>query len=779
LPTSSHAASIDRRLLGKFMAIVVTGAMIFGTPPAGAQPPPAVPPSQPPSIVPPKLITSAEVAYPNGTSGEASVLLLLTIGQDGLVKDSKAVEGEEPFTSVAASAAFSWRFEPAKRDGKPVTARIRFLIKFTPPQPPEPEPPAAVPDSGAPAPAADAGAPSDARASSKPAAADKPPTPAEAIDVTVYGHRAPPGAVSFGRAEVRQLPGAFGDPFRAIEAMPGVTPIVSGIPYFYVRGAPPGNIGYYLDGVRVPYLYHVGLGPSVIHPGLVDRVDLYPGGYPAQFGRFAGGIVAAETTAARTDTHGEGNIRLFDLGALVETGFANGKGTVLLAGRYSYTAAILSLIAKNTKLDYRDYEARVTYDLTPRDRVTLFSFGAYDLIGQTENGIYNTLFGSEFYRLDSRWDHQFAPGSAMRAAVTLGIDQTRVPGQPRNQRDRMLQARLEGTHALSGITTVRGGADITIDQFRADTRPFADPEDPDSVRFNAMFPSRDDVATGAWGDVVFKFPGVEVTPGVRVDLFKSGAASAVGVDPRVSSRIRLVEHVHVIHALGIAHQPPSFIIPMPGLAIGSLQGGLQRSIQSSAGVEVELPESMTATLTVFDNVFLNMSDTLGVAQRGRGEGSLLGEQRSLGAAKGVEFYLRRRLTHRLGGYLSYTLSRSTRSVGTEHFPSLFDRTHVANAALSYNLGRNWRAGTRFTYYTGAPSQSADSSLISQPIDPHPPRDPSFYRVDIRLEKRWNLSKTAWWAFVFEVLNTTLHKETLLGRSIGPVTIPSIGLEAGF
>src|SRR5437868_12442347 len=49
----------------------------------------------------------------------------------------------------------------------------------------------------------------------------------------------------------RQLPGALGDPFRAIEISTGVTPIVSGLPYFYVRGAPPGNVGYYFDGVRV------------------------------------------------------------------------------------------------------------------------------------------------------------------------------------------------------------------------------------------------------------------------------------------------------------------------------------------------------------------------------------------------------------------------------------------------------------------------------------------------------------------------------------------------
>ena len=47
---------------------------------------------------------------------------------------------------------------------------------------------------------------------------------------------------------------------------------VSGLPFFFIRGAPPGNAGYFLDGVRVPLLFHVGAGPSVVHPALIVRV---------------------------------------------------------------------------------------------------------------------------------------------------------------------------------------------------------------------------------------------------------------------------------------------------------------------------------------------------------------------------------------------------------------------------------------------------------------------------------------------------------------------------
>ena len=748
---------------------------------AHADPPPAAPqataPADPPAsdLVPPSLTSASDVAYPEGAHGDAVVVLMLTVGRDGSVEAVRAIEGDEPFASAATTAATKWQFEPARRQGQPVAARIRFEVRFHEPAP--------TTDSAEDATANAPGTATDGKAAPVPGSATSAagaPAPAPpAAEITIVGQRSPPGVSTLTRAEVRQLPGAFGDPFRAIEALPGVTPIVSGVPFFYLRGAPPGNIGYYLDGVRVPYLYHVGLGPSVIHPAMVEKVDLFPGGYPAQFGRFAGGIVAAEATAPRRDLHGEGNIRLFDLGAMAETGFAGGRGTALVGGRYSYTAAMLSLFAPEAKLDYRDFEARVSYDLTPKDRITVFTFGAYDLIGEKRGGILTVLFGSEFYRLDTRYDRQIGPGSKLRAAVTFGFDRTKIPEEPRIARNTLGQARVEASHVLSSTAELRGGADILVEAYRTDARPYSDPDDPTAQQFNSLFPARDDVTLGAWTDTVLKFPGVTVIPGLRADLYRSGSASAVGVDPRVASRLEITDRIRVLHNFGIAHQPPSFIIPVPGLAIGSLQGGLQTSLQSSAGVEIDLPDQTTATFSVFDNVFLNMSDSLGMTQVENDDDPFAGTNRSLGSAVGAEVYVRRKLTRRLGGFLSYTLSRSMRSAGRERFPSAFDRTHVFNAALSFDLGRNWRAGTRFVLYSGVPSQQGKSGGPAPPRTTSPPRDPAFYRLDLRLEKRWVYSSTTYLSFIAEFMNATLHKEVLFGSTIGPITIPSIGVEVGF
>src|SRR5207302_442105 len=81
------------------------------------------------------------------------------------------------------------------------------------------------------------------------------------------GQRAPgTSSTRLGATEVRQLPGVFGDPFRSIEVLPGVVPAASGVPFYFIRGSPPGNTGYFVDGIPVPALFHLAVGPSIIHP---------------------------------------------------------------------------------------------------------------------------------------------------------------------------------------------------------------------------------------------------------------------------------------------------------------------------------------------------------------------------------------------------------------------------------------------------------------------------------------------------------------------------------
>lgn len=643
------------------------------------------------------------------------------------------------------------------------------------------------------------------------------------IDVTVRGDRAPAGASTpsetLSAAEARTLPGAFGDPFRAIESMPGMAPVLSGLPYFYVRGAPPGNVGYYFDGVRVPYLFHFALGPGVVAPGLIAKTEIHRGGYPASLGRYAGGVVEATAMPPSDRLHGEGQARIFDAGALVETPFADGRGSVLVSGRYSYTAAIFSLVDSDTSVDYRDYQARVTYALTDRDTVSLLTFGAYDYAAQKQTvdprtlpvaaaqgltapyDVTRVLFASEFHRVDARWDHTLPNAGHFRIASTFGYDRTRLDVH-RGASDFMGGFRAELEQPVTRTLLFRAGADVTVDRYSADNLPLYSDDDDVVARQSALFARRTDFVSGVRADVVFTgVPGLEVIPGVRYDAFGSGAKHTSVVDPRLAMRLAVNDRVRLVSSYGVASQAPSSPISLPAISIARLAGGLQRAVQTSATIEADLPEDFTASLGGFHNAFYKLNDSLGVAQFELTDiektPSLL--EKSRGTAFGLEVGLRRKLTRRVAGSLSYTLSRSERTADGVKFVSSYDRPHVLNAAVTVDLGRNWRAGARFVAYSGIPVKAPTPAYPEQVVGTPPGRTPAFYRLDLRLEKRWNIGERSWISFVVEGLNTTAGREVngyncglglalpgqprptpgCSARRIGPVTVPSIGVEGGF
>jgi TonB family protein len=757
-------------------------------PPSPTSAPAPIPAPAPEPVIPPRALVTP-ITYPGQVRGEQDVVLELTISAQGTVTSALAISGEAPFTDAALEASKSWLFEPAKRGTRSIAAKIRFLVHFVPPR--------------------EETTPEPAQASAPAASPSAPKAPAEPAmqEILVVGQKEPIKH-TLGRADVHDMPGAFGDPYRAIEALPGVVPIASGLPYFYVRGAPPGNVGYFFDGIPVPYLYHFAAGPGVLQPAFVDHVDLYPGAYPARYGRFAGAIVAGEMAPPTYRLRGEASIRWIDSGATVEAPFASGRGSAMIGGRFSYTAAVLSLLVPEVSVNYWDYQARIRYALDSKNSVEVLSFGAGDFLSETETGFRttqtpngpssqrvteeNTIVDVGFHRLDLRWDRRLSEGN-WRNALMLGYDRTGADNGNVTVRSRMVGLRSEYRQALDKRVTLRAGGDVLFETLaqndnsgqvaRVGDSGAIGSSDDDGPNFG-LTRARRDLTSGLWTDLVLAVsPKLEITPGLRADLFVSGGRIAFAVDPRISVRYRLSKKLSVTHGLALVHQAPSFVVPVPGFK-PSLEGGLQSAVQYSAGLSYALPAGFESSLALFQNVFFNMTDLVSLVQLQSTTSKDEQDFRATGHAYGFELMLRRSLSRRVGGYVSYTLSRSMRSSGELEGPATTDRTHVVNVALSADLGRDWRLGGRWLFYSGIPAHVAYVAAAKAP-----PRTPPFWRLDFKLQKRWYIKRPdVWWGIALEVLNTTLNKEVLNGDcnalackfdSIGPVTIPSIGAEGAF
>ena len=803
------------------LAVRVAGALLVALlPPASAARAEVTPVPVPLSA--PIAQGSTEVPYPAGVKGEAAVLLELVVEKDGTVSSAQVVEGPEPFAELARRAALEWRFAPARRGETPVAARIRARVDFHEQQPPPP-------------------APSPAPAAAPPAApAPAPPTaPEPTLEVTVRGQRHEIGETTLSADDVREMPGAFGDPFRAIEALPGVTPILSGLPYFYVRGAPPNDNGYFIDGIRVPLLFHVGIGQGVIHPALVDRVDVHAGAPPAGYGGFIGAIIAGQTRDPAPAPHGEANLRLVDAGALVETPFADGRGSALLAGRYGYPGPILGAFT-SVKLGYWDYQSRLTWRLAGQDSIGLFAFGSHDYLATVteQTGAVVKQFGSDFHRLDLRYDHPL-PGGHLRLAATVGHDTQGGAGGndggPVTITDRSAAVRLEVDDRLSYGVRFRGGLDARIDDYGL-TQGAAPPGPMGSMPSPTIPSSADpppvDVTGGAHAEFIWRVASrLELVPGARVYVFGSsrpnppagaqGRTMVPAFDPRLSARVIVTPSVALLSTVGLSHQYPALrvgpipgpFLTVPGFPFGSTQ--LQTAAQASAGVEVALPGEVVLTATGFLSRWWGLTDlTATCIQPVPAIEPFPPMARPYvcpsnapvpGQAYGLELLARRSLAKRVSGWLSYTLSRSRRQA---HYitpsgedvvvtvPSDGDRRHVLNAMLAYDLGRHWRAGVRLVFYTGTPFSKLEGNVPVPPYNAY--RNPVFYRVDLRLEKRWSLGKGRSVALVIEGQNVNLHKEvqpfglncmgepTSAGQTtqctqgtVGPITLPSVGVEAFF
>jgi hypothetical protein len=698
------------------------------------------------------------------------------------VKDVIVKDGVEPFNTEAIKAARGYKFEPAKRGDRTVQARIRVIVEFTPEKEIPKEPvPAPVPE------------PTQVEVSD-----GKGGTRIEQIEeVHIAGQRSPPMSSPtehrMARADMRLVPGAFGDPFRAIDALPGVIPTVSGLPYYYIRGAPPSAVGYFIDDVRVPYLFHFALGPGVIQPAIVDEVALHPAAFPGRFARYAGAIVAGKTREPATKLTGEGQVRIYDMGAYIETPFGKGdRFTAGVGGRYSYTAALFSLVAKDTTVDYRDYNLRAAYEINKNWRLSLLALGSYDLASQIEHlpdgsEVKNVLFASEFHRVDVRLEQHGDDGSESRIGVTLGLDRTRIEGA-RFATDFVLGLRARHRMPVNRELEVEAGLDTNIDHYSGDLpSPYAVSES-DYTQALVFFAPRTDTVTGAWLTARWLWKGgVELTATARADVFTSDGNVEVGPTPRISMKVPLNRETRFLGAMGVAAQTPAFAIPVPAVGYHGLPGGLGYGWQKSMGMERDLPLKFKARGMAFHHSYFNLRDLARSSQ----DLDLEEPQPvpdSPVQAYGIELYVSRSLSERIGAFAAYTLSRAEVGstppqegiAGTPAHLSPFDRTHVFQIGAAAYLGWGWRISSRFLTYRGWPDlgNNADNVVPNGHL-------PAFWRIDGRIEKRWDWRKSGYVSLVIEALNASAQRE-IISRScfagqcrdnpIGPIVAPSIGVE---
>jgi TonB family protein len=788
---------------------------------------------------PPLPLFAPVPVYPDAAKRarrEGTVVVRLTVDERGLVESADVVAGAAPDLDAAAlDAARTLRFQPALVDGRPSRATIDWRVRFAlPPEPggtPSASPAAAPPRAPVPTTplalevrsrgshravpgavvrvdGATAGE-SDAEGRFVGAVSPGPhhvqldapgheplslrlrgggdapvivrlvPLPASVRRYETIIEAGPEQAPrrTLAADELTKTAGSLGDPFRVIESLPGVSPVVWPAPVYAVRGSNPGNTGYFLDDVRVPALFHFALGPAVVHPYFLDQLDFYPGAYPARLGRYVGGAVDATLRRPERDAaHGSIDVRLFDAGGVITAPLPGGRGAIAAAGRYAYTAGLLSALSQDLELHYWDYQARIDHELAG-GRVVLTAFGSYDRFKVEDEGALTLTF----HRVDLR---HLRPLGAGRLSVSLtgGFDRTALPHEegggpgaraeePFHVRALNVTPRVQVSHPLGRGAAIEIGGDAELQRFDTEI-PARLGADGDLGR------SRDVAALGAHVATPLRLGRLALVPALRVDAYFEQGTRAVDVGPRLAARLQVAEALVLKASGGRFTQLPSLPVQIPGWADFGLRSfGLQSSWVGAAGAEAPLPFDLTVDLTGFVQRFV-LSDLRDVESGDPLLESFFVRRHAL--SYGAELMIRRPVDARLYGWLSYTLSWAKRAYeGGVVAASDYDQRHVLNLVAGWRVGR-YAFGGRLHLHTGRPVKISGR----EPTDYG--RLPPFTQLDLRAERRFVFDAHTIEIYL-ELVNATLSRQVVglndyagrIERESFRLVLPSLGARATF
>jgi TonB family protein len=824
----------------------VVAALVALPPEVAAQGKPAAGASAPVLTRAPKLVKFVEAAYPEeekAAGRAASVTLEIAISGAGVVLDASVVgSAGAAFDAAALAAVKQFVFAPAEIDGQPapvkITYRYDFVFKVEPAGPvvnfagvvrnrftKKPMAGAVVTLDGKTRATTDAegrfsftdvppgkhaveiAGPGvtpvtteetivekkkiEARYTVEPREEERAEEAAD-VEVVVVVPRVQKEVVAteIVASEGRRVPGTQGDTLKVVQNLPGVARAATGSGALVVWGAAPQDTRVYVDGVRIPLLYHGGGVRATVNSDLVRGLDLIPGGYGPEYGRGLGGLVTIDTRPLRTDTlHGYAAADVADASAMVEAPLGP-RTRVAVAARKSYLDAVLGAVTKKDVSvlfpipRYGDAQLRLVRDLRDNESIELFALGSSDRLTRSVDSADPTQVkrestGFDFGRILGKYRYQTPEGDTLWVTPSVGRDlstatstfggapaslavQSSVFGLRVGWRGRVasfavVTAGVDAEGSLSDLS--RSGA-VASPPREGDVHVFGQ-SGPDKVNADTWHTVLGSVAPYALVDLSFFEDRLHLVPGLRVEPTLVSASrrtpllgdappiavarETTAVEPRLSVRVSPTRALSFKAAWGIYHQAPqaedlSAVFGNPTLTMSSAH-------QVLGGASYKITETLVVEAIGF------FSRSTGLVSRSAAPAPLLAAalvNEGEGRAYGGQILLRQSLWKGFFGWASYSLIRSERRDHEGGPWRLFDsdQTHVLTLVASYEPGLGFELGARFRYASGFPRTPVLGAFYDARRDGYEPyfgaqnstRIPAFGQLDLRVARRFDLGR---------------------------------------
>ncbi len=731
----------------------------------------------PVELVPPALLELPKLPWPEGEAPrQVTVELLLLIDEAGEIEQIALLSGPEPFAGVALETASRIRFAPALEAGEPVAVELPFTWSFDPPPENvvgrlrvagsrETAPRVTVLLDGLAAETDQDGRFSyrgigpgthtveiaDPSLRLKPVEFEVQADGQVELDLLARreGHDDEAIGVyqrgqsqvlsrSLSAEELRSTPGTMGDPVRAVQNLPGVvrTPFDAG--WMLVRGGDPEDTGVYIDGVRVPIIYHLGGYTSVLHPSMVGGVEFMPGGYGVRYGRSTAGAVDLISAPVQGERRVELGADVLHAGIYTQTPLGE-RNAIALAVRRSYLDKILGavLTPEQARIAPRFFDWQARWD---SERAGVFVLGYRDAIdAPTGNDDETVRIDIISNRVHGRLDLDTAVGE-LRLTPVVSRDRRVFDYSTESQelQTDTLALRAERLDRDGAELGLEAGVDAQLSSFSVHV---------DDIDRQGRVASVDPYAQVRIGSQT------RLVAGLRLDSFYAeDQLLRLAPSPRVQGTWQILPGVAVVGDLGISHQAPAL-----EAVIGLPEGRYLRLEEARGG---GLGARLRYRQLAFDlDGFVRQLDHVTMWED---DGSL-GQGRGL--AYGVESLARWELG-RAAGWVAYTWSRGLRQeeVGDLFEPYRYDQPHYLVVVGSLGLRRNLTLAGRFRAGSGYPRDpDADAAYdllatgaTEVPLDTRLLRMEPYYALDLKLSKEatfraWQLE------YYLDVQNLTNHR----------------------
>ena len=160
--------------------------------------------------------------------------------------------------------------------------------------------------------------------------------------------------------QLASLP-SFGekDIFRGLQLLPGVSGTNESSSGLYVRGGTPDQNLILFDGFTVYHVDHLFGFFSAFNSNAIKDVQLHKGGFDAKFGGRISSVVELTGKDGNSESFNAGvGISLLSYNGFAETPFADGKGSLLVAGRRSFQSSFYGNLFDSFTESNRDQNAQ-------------------------------------------------------------------------------------------------------------------------------------------------------------------------------------------------------------------------------------------------------------------------------------------------------------------------------------------------------------------------------------------------------------------------------------